>query len=98
MTAFVLAALLSLLVLAAWLAAAGLARLASPLDRLHAASFANAAAAILLPAIALVSDGVSTRTLKTVLIGALLLVGGAVASHAAGRAILARSEADRDHG
>ncbi len=95
MTRLALDVLLALLVFSAWLAAWGLLRLRAPLDRLHAASFANATAAILLPLFAFLSDGPSTRALKTLLIGALLLGGGAVASHAAGRAILLRDEADR---
>ena len=95
MTRVVLDGLLVLIVAASWLAAWGLARLRSPLDRLHAASFANATFAILLPLFAFLGDGPSTRAFKTLLVGLLLLGGGAVASHAVGRAILLRDEADR---
>ena len=68
----------------------GALRLRSPLDRLHAVAFVNVAAGIALAAAAFLEDGVSTRSIKLACLVAVVLVMGAAASHAAGRAILLR--------
>ena len=83
-------ALLAALVLAAWLGCAGFARLRSPLDRLHCATFVNAACGLALVA----ADGASDRAFKVlVLVAASLLSGGALA-HAAGRALVLRGSVE----
>ena len=82
--------LLGLLVAVTWLGCLGFARLRTPLDRLHCASFVNAAAGVLLALVAFVADGPSDRAFKILLMVAVTLVSGAVLSHAVGRALLYR--------
>lgn len=84
-------ALLSLAVLGAWLAAAGFARLRTPLDRLHCVTFLNVVSGGALLVATLLSDGVSDRFGKLALLVALALLTGAATAHAVGRAILQRS-------
>ena len=81
---------LVLMVSSTWLGAFGALRLRSPLDKLHAVAFVNAAAGIALAAAGLFEDGVSTRSVKLACLVAIVLVMGAAVSHAAGRAILLR--------
>lgn len=83
-------ALLGLLVAVTWLGCLGFARLRTPLDRLHCASFVNAAAGVLLAVTAFVADGASDRAFKILLMVAVTLVSGAALSHALGRALLYR--------
>ncbi len=83
-------ALLALLVAVTWLGCLGFARLRRPLDRLHCAAFVNVAAGGLLVAVAFVADGPSTRACKVLLAVLASVAGGAVLSHAAGRALLYR--------
>lgn len=87
-------ALLVLLVLAAWLGCAGFARLRSPLDRLHCATFVNAACGAALAAVALVADGASDRALKILLLAVTTLLAGAVLAHATGRALVLRGSVE----
>ncbi len=82
--------LLGLLVAVTWLGCLGFARLRSPLDRLHCASFVNAAAGVLLAAVAFLADGPSDRAFKVLLTVAVSLVAGSALSHAVGRALLYR--------
>ena len=81
---------LVVMVISAWLGAFGALRLRSPLDKLHAVAFINAAAGVALAAAGFLEDGVSTRSIKLACLVAVVLVVGAAASHAAGRAILLR--------
>lgn len=90
MTAAIVAALLGLAVLVAWLGAAGFARLRSPLDRLHAITFVAVGSGAALALAALVSDGLSTRFIKIVLLDCVCLISGAVSAHAVGRALAVR--------
>ena len=83
-------ALLAIVVLSSWLAAAGFARLREPLDRMHCVPFVYATAGTALTAAAFTADGVSIRALKTLLIVVLGLVSGAAMSHATGRALTLR--------
>lgn len=85
--------LLAVLVAAAWLGCAGFARLRSPLDRLHCATFVNAVCGVALVAVAFTADGVSDRALKAVLLVAASLLSGAAITHAAGRALVLRGSA-----
>ena len=89
MTALV-SVLLAGAVAAVWLACLAALRLPRALDRLHAVSFLNAATGALVTAAAFVADGVSGRSLKILFLMLLLLVWGAVLSHAVGRALLLR--------
>ena len=82
--------LLALLVAATWLGCLGFARLRHPLDRLHCATFVNAAAGTLLVVIGFAADGLSDRAWKILLMAAINLLAGAALSHAIGRAITYR--------
>lgn len=88
--------LLGVVVLALWLATWGFARLHSPYDRIHCASFGAAAAGLPLVAAAFVSDGASDRAFKILLLVLLLLVSGATLAHATGRAIASRDAGKED--
>ena len=90
MIAPVVAVLVAVLVAVTWLGCLGFARLRSPLDRLHCASFVNVAAGGVMVVLAFVADGSSIRAWKVLVLVAASVVGGAVLSHAAGRAILYR--------
>ena len=94
MTGAVIAALLALVVLAAWIGCAGFARLRTPLDRMHCVAFVNATAGLALTVAAFVSDGLSDRALKILLMAATLLLVGSAMSHATGRAIGQRRQSD----
>ena len=85
-----IAAGLAVLVLGAWLGAAGTARLRAPLDRLHGVAFVNATCGPLLVAVAFLADGASDRALKIAFMVLAALVLGAAQSHAAGRALPTR--------
>ena len=82
--------LLGVLVAVTWLGCLGFARLRTPLDLLHCASFVNAAGGMLLAAIAFAADGASDRAFKILLMVAVTLLAGAALSHALGRALLYR--------
>lgn len=90
MTRLAIDALLVAVVLATWLGCIGFARLHDPLDRLHCASFVNAVAGILMAAIGLLADGLSTRSGKMLVIAAVGILVGAAVSHAAARALVQR--------
>ena len=83
-------ALLALAVLTAWLGAAGFARLAWPLDRLHCVTFINFGCGGLLLIAAALWGGSADDVIKLALLLGALLVGGAAVAHATGRAILRR--------
>ena len=82
--------LLGLLVAVTWLGCLGFARLRSPLDRLHCASFVSAAGGVLLAVIAFAADGPSDRAFKVLLTVAATLAAGSALSRAVGRALLQR--------
>lgn len=90
LTTAVLDALLAILVLAVWLGCLGFIRLRAPLDRMHCTAFINTTAGVALLLAALLSDGVSIRAGKILLVVATNLLVGAATSHALGRAILLR--------
>ena len=90
--------LLAILVLAAWLGCVGFARLRAPLDRMHCVAFVNATSGSALTIAAFVSDGVSDRALKVLLITGLSLLTGAAMSHATGRALLLRGSVAQEQG
>lgn len=78
---------LALAVLSAWIAAAALWRLRTPLERLHAVTFATLAggAAVLLAAG--LTDGLTPRTLKCAAIWLVTVPVGALLSHVTGHAL-----------
>lgn len=90
MRAHAVEALLGLFVLTAWLGAAGFARLAWPLDRLHCVTFVNAACGALLLVAAGLSGDSADDVIKVAILLAASLLGGAAIAHATGRAILRR--------
>lgn len=90
MRTHVVEALLALLVLMAWLGAAGFARLAWPLDRLHCVTFVNVACGTLTLIAAGVWGGSADDVIKVAFLLVVLLVGGAAIGHATARAIVRR--------
>ncbi len=74
----------------AWLAAAGFARLRTPLDRLHCVTLVNGGSGLALIAASLAGDGISNRTGNILFVVALNLVGGAAGSYAVGRTLRVR--------
>lgn len=83
-------AFIAVMIVVAWLGAAGFARLREPLDRLHCATFVNAGCGLALLAASLAADGLSNRTGNILLVVAVNLFGGAAASHSIGRALRVR--------
>ncbi len=96
MSAVLVDILLALAVLMSWLGCIGFARLRSPLDRLHCATFVNTASGLAITAAAFAADGISARAGTVLLIAALALLLGAALAHAAGRALLLRGSAQED--
>ena len=92
MSSLVIDGLLTVIVGTSWLGVWGFARLNSALDRLHCIAFVNVVSGVALIVAAFVSDGISDRALKIVLIVAVNLLSGAVVSHATARALLQRGE------
>lgn len=82
--------LLGLAVLAAWLGAAGFARLTLPLDRLHCVPFVSIACGVLILAAAVAWGGAPDVIVKVALLLGGLLVGGAATAHSSARAIVRR--------
>ena len=82
-----IAAILALAGIAVWIGCVGFARLASPYDRLHCATFVAAGAGPLVGLAAFWADGASDRAWKILLVVVLVLVNGAALSHAASRAV-----------
>lgn len=82
--------LLAAAVAAAWLGAAGLFRLAGPLERLHCVPFVNITCGALILIAAAAGGGAPDPIIKTALLLAGLLVGGAATAHATARAIVQR--------
>ena len=77
-------------VLSAWLGCLAAIRMRSALDRLHAVAFVNAACGAFVAAAGLLTDGVSTRSVKLACLALFVLVTSAAVSHAVGRALLLR--------
>jgi monovalent cation/proton antiporter MnhG/PhaG subunit len=91
----VLAIFLALTVAAAWLGAIGLLRFRTALARLHCATFVTVAGGLTLTTSVFVSDGASSRAWKSLGLMLMLLIIGAAASHALGRALITRQEAEK---
>ncbi len=83
-------ACLAFAVAAVWLGAAGFARLKTPLDRLHAVTFINAAGGAALTLAAFLADGPTDRAFKILVIWLVNLAAGAAVSHMTGRALTHR--------
>jgi multisubunit Na+/H+ antiporter MnhG subunit len=86
---------LALTVGAVWLATIGLVRARTALARLHAATFVTVAGGLVLLASVFIADGTSSRSWKSLGLMLMLLVIGSATSHALGRAIVTRREAER---
>lgn len=89
-SAFFVDVALAIAVLAAWLGTAGFYRLASPLDRLHCATFINVVAGGGILIAACLADGASVRVAKLVILILAMLLTGAAVAHATARALLLR--------
>ena len=85
----VIAIVLAIGVASAWLGALALLRLPA-LARLHAVSFVNVAAGSAFTLAACLSDGLTSRTGKVLLVWVVLLLTGALSAHVTGRAIFLR--------
>jgi monovalent cation/proton antiporter MnhG/PhaG subunit len=83
----VITACLAALVLSIWIGCFGFARLSSPYDRLHCATFIAATGGVLAALAAFLADGASDRAWKILLVVVLVLVNGAALSHAVSRAV-----------
>jgi multicomponent Na+:H+ antiporter subunit G len=82
--------LLALGVLAAWFATAAFIRLRTPLERIHAVTFLNVVAGLLIVAAAILTDGLTSRSLKCALLLVAVLAIGALLSQVTGRALHVR--------
>ena len=78
---------LALAVLSAWIAAAALWRLRTPLERLHAVTFVNVAGGGAVLLAAGLTDGLSPRVLKCAAIWLAILLIGALLVHVTGHAL-----------
>jgi multicomponent Na+:H+ antiporter subunit G len=83
----VIAVPLVVAVLAAWLATAAFIRLGTPLERLHAVSLLNVASGSAVTVAVFLADGATNRSLKCGFIWGLMVVCGALFSHASRRAL-----------
>ncbi|HEX5462299.1 MAG TPA: monovalent cation/H(+) antiporter subunit G [Steroidobacteraceae bacterium] len=90
MRALAVEVLLTLFVITVWLGAAGFARLAWPLDRLHCVTFVNITCGVLLLVAAGLWGGSADDVIKVALLLGALLIGGAAITHATARAIVRR--------
>jgi multicomponent Na+:H+ antiporter subunit G len=83
----VLDALLVLAVAGATVAALAFVRLPTPLERLHPGSFVAVFSGAALIGAAFATEGVTGQSVKMVLIVIVLILSGALANHAVGRAL-----------
>lgn len=91
----VLGIFLGLTVLAVWLGTIGILRARTALARLHAATFVAVAGGLPLLVSVFLADGASARAWKSLGLMLMLLVTGSATSHALGRAIVTRREAEK---
>jgi multicomponent Na+:H+ antiporter subunit G len=73
-----------------WLATCAWFRLETPLQRMHAVTMVNVVGGALIVTAAFLSDGVSSRSLKCLLIWLLSLAFGALLAQVSGRALYLR--------
>lgn len=76
-------------VIACWIAALSFARLRTPLERIHAVSFANIAGGAMLTLAAMIGSTPAAAA-KCALIWLLTVIVAALLSHVTGRALLLR--------
>jgi monovalent cation/proton antiporter MnhG/PhaG subunit len=86
---------LALTVAIAWLGTIGLVRARTALARLHAATFVTVAGGMTMIVSIFLADGASSRAWKSLGLLLILLFIGAATSHALGRAIVTRREAEK---
>ncbi|HZU91844.1 MAG TPA: monovalent cation/H(+) antiporter subunit G [Stellaceae bacterium] len=84
-------------VVAGWLGAAGLVRLATPYQRIHCVAFVTVVGGFCFCAAVFVTHPLSPLGWKALLILVTLLCAGAVVGHATGRALFVR-ERGREEG
>ena len=88
-------AILACAVLTIWLGAVAFFRLSTPLQRIHVVTFSNVTAGGLVVLAALLSDGVSSRSLKCVFIWLASSAFGALLAQVSGRALHLRAREQR---
>lgn len=91
----VLGIFLGLTVLAVWLGTIGILQARTALARIHAATFVAVAGGLPLLVSVFLADGASPRAWKSLGLMLMLLVTGSATSHALGRAIVTRREAEK---
>lgn len=79
--------LLGISVLMAWLSVLAFLRLRTPFERLHVVTFVNVASLGPVVLAALLTDGITSRSLKCVFIWIATLTAGALLAHATARAL-----------
>ena len=85
-----IAALLIVAVLFAWIGCLGFARFPSAYDRIHCVTFVAVTSGAAVTIAAFCADGLSDRALKIALFYALTVLNGAAVAHASGRALMRR--------
>ena len=83
----VVGSLLVFVVLSSWIAALAFLRLKTPLERLHVVTFANVLILGAIVCAGFASRGMTSQTLKFVLLWLVNLAAGALLSHATARAL-----------
>lgn len=83
-------ALLTIAVMSALLATIAFARMATPLERLHAGGFLGAVSGSAIVGAGFATVGVTGQSIKMLLILIVLVLSGALANHAIGRALYLR--------
>ncbi len=78
-----------------WLATIAFFRLSTPLQRIHAVTFANVVGGGLIALAAVLSDGATSRSLKCVFIWLASLIFGALLAQVTGRALHLREAQSR---
>ena len=89
---WVIGILLALSVLASWVGAIGFLRLRTAYDRLHCVTLASAGTGLPLAGVGFVSDGLSARAIKILLLAIIVLISGSAVGHATARALLIREQ------
>lgn len=80
-------ALLAAGVLCAWIGTLAFLRLRTHFERLHVITFVNVTTGVAITLAVILADGMSARTLQCIFIWSVIVVVGALLSHATARAL-----------